>query len=215
MFYKITYELNKAFAEITFDKSDPTMPKYLDTEVDGLLHSDSRLPRYEMVKGCTPMDLISSSALSGFLILCDRVIDLFKSLHLPLHQYFDLSFVHRNLIYDNYKAFYINRDPKVLEKIDWEKSEFYKTKDWHQSILEKYKFDNWDEMVRFDATFWESEFGFLRNLKIRYDNPYDIIKFHYYGFPPGYICNEKVKVLVEENGFTGFRFEPVEDGIFI
>ena len=70
-------------------------------------------------------------------------------------------------------------------------------------------------MVRFDKTFWESEFGFLRNLKIRYDNPYDIIKFHYYGFPPGYICNEKVKVLVEENGFTGFRFEPVEEGIFI
>lgn len=215
MYYKISYELNKAFAEITFDKSDPTMPKYLDTDVDGLLHSDSRLPRYEMVKGGTPMDLIGSSALSGFLILSDRVIDCFKNLRLPLHQYFDLIFVHKMKLYDNYKALYIARDQKVLDLIDWEHSEFYKTLDWHRSIVETYKLKSWEEMKKLAESVRSQEFGFLRKLKLHYENPYDINYFPYPGFPMGYTCTEKVKVLVEEKGFTGFRFEPVEDGVFI
>jgi hypothetical protein len=216
MLYKISYDLNNVFADIDdFDMSDMTLPKYLDFSINGLLPLSSKLPRYKLNSRSKVIDLIQSTPLNKCLVISDRVVHVFEQLNLPLHQYFDLSFVHRKKIYDQYKALYIARDPQVLDMIDWEQSEFYKTKDWHQTIIESYKFNNWDQMLK---TFWSVDsqgFGFLRKLKLRYDDPYDINYFPYPGFPMGYICTEKVKALVEEKGFTGFRFEPVEDGIFI
>ena len=215
IFYKISYEVNKAFAEIDFDLTDPTVPKYLDFEQKGLLPATSKLPRYKMVLGGTPMDLINSSAISSCLVISTSIVDYFENLSLPLHQYFDVSFIHRKKLYDNYKALYIARDPKFLDMIDWGQSEFYKTQDYHKIVLEKYTFRDWDEMVNFDKSFWGTEFGFLRKLKIKYSEPYDIIRFGYFGFPPGYICTEKVRNEIENKGFTGFAFEPVEEGVFI
>jgi hypothetical protein len=214
-FYKITYEVNKAFAQIDFDLTDPTVPKYLDFEQKGLLPSISKLPRYKMVHGGTPMDLINSPAISNCLVISNSVRDYFNTLTMPLHQYFDVTFIYRKKLFDNYKALYIPRNPKFLEMIDWDKSEFYKTQDYHNIILEKYTFRDWDEMVNFDKSFWGTEFGFLRKLKIKYSGQYDIVRFGYHGFPPGYICTEKVQTEIENRGFTGFAFEPVEEGVFI
>jgi hypothetical protein len=118
-------------------------------------------------------------------------------------------------VYNNYKAFYIARDPQVLDMIDWDRSEFFKTTDYHKTIIDSFKFTSWEEMIKFDKTLWDGDFSLLRKLKIKYKDSYDLIKFNYFGFPPGFICTEKVKNLIEDNGFTGFKFVPVEEGIFI
>lgn len=222
MFYKINYSVeeseigNCGYPQIQdFDKKDLNSVKYINFDVDGLIPDTEKLPRYKLHNKAKITDLISSSVLGNCLIISESLVNEFHKLNLPLNQYFNLSFVHNKKVYDNFKAFYIARDSKILDMIDWEQSLFLKTKDYHGTVIETFKFTNWEDMVSFDKTLWGGEFSLLRKLKIKYSDSYDIIKFNYFGFPSGYICTEKVKSLVEENCFTGFRFEPLEGGIFI
>jgi hypothetical protein len=211
-------EIGKEYPQIQdFDLRDPTPIDYTILDKEGLLPSSYCIRRLILHKNSKVSDFLSSSPMSDFLFFHNKVVKLLSNFHLAIHQVFDFTFIHRSQEYKSHEALYFIRDKKYLSLIDWEKSRFYKTKDWHNTILEEYKFSNWDEMRDFDRKhFWgNKEFGFLYKIKIHYTHPFDLVNFRYFGLPPGYVCTEKVKNLIENEGFTGFRFEPVDPEYFV
>ena len=217
--YKISYDfqLNRYFPQIQeFDMTDKS-EKYPNFDFDGLLSPNLRLPRYIMHKKATVTDLISSAPLSNCLILSQSVISILKEFNLATHQYFEVQFIHNKKLYTNFYALYFAKNSEYLNLIDWDKSSFFKTKDWHETILEEYKFQSWDEMREFEKKyFWgQSEFGFLYKIKIRENVPFDLINFQYFGFPPGFICSEKLKNKIIDSNFTGFSFEGLVNDWFV
>ncbi|MGB4837774.1 MAG: hypothetical protein WBP08_02165 [Saprospiraceae bacterium] len=199
-----------------FDKEDLTQTNLSITDCDGKISSTFHISRMIVEKEAKITDLLSSSPMTNFLILSSKVTEKFAELNLGMYQIFSFDFLYKNRIYGTHNAMYFVRNPEVLNLIDWDKSKFYKTKDWHKTILDEYKFTNWDEMRDFHKQFWgHKDFSLLYKLKINYENQFDLVNFRYPGFPSGYVCTEKLKNLIENEGFTGFAFEMVNDEYFV
>ncbi len=219
MLYFLGIDVNQYFSSIEPDpyNSNHIGCYYPDIFLRQEKDSPELLGPYKMSNKYKITDYISVSAISHGMVISEKVVSAFKLLNIAPHQFIDIFFTRNKTPYSDFKVLYFPENRDVLELIDWEKSRFYKTKEWHNTILEEYKFSNWDEMRDFDRKhFWgDKEFGFLRKIKIRYFRPYDLINFRQYGLPPGYVCTEKVKSLIENEGFTGFRFEPVDSEYFV
>ncbi len=210
-------EIGNSYPQIQeYDIDDLTQPKIFDVNFYGKFDPPIKLPRYKMESKSKITDLISSSPLSlAFLKVSDNLFDVLTSLSLPSTQFFDYEFIYKKKIYSNYKAIYYAKDIVYNDFINWDESEFFKTKDYHKTIIDQIKFKDYESMITFEKSIDRDKFGFLSLIRINYSFEFDIFNFRDHHFPSGFFCTEKVKNQVEKQGFTGFNFEPVEDGIFI
>ncbi len=200
-----------------YDRHDNVPIDYSIYDIEGKISQDYRIRRV-IVKNRTKItDLLSSSPLSNFLLLSKNVLNILCNFNIAAHQLFDFAFLYKKNIYDTHRALWWVKDRAYLDYIDWDKSTFYKSKGCGEPRLEEYKFTSWNELIEYNKQIRdrEKDYGLEYCLKIKYNEPFDLIRFSYPGFPFGEICTERVKKMIEEEGFTGFRFEPVEEDYFV
>lgn len=200
-----------------YDRNDKIPIDYSIYDIEGKISQEYRIRRTIVHNRAKITDILSSSPLSFFLLTSKNVLNVLCNFNIATHQLFDFTFLYKKKIYDTHRALWLVKDRAYLDYIDWDKSTFYKSKGCEEPRLEEYKFTNWDELITFNKQLRdrEKDYGLEYCLKIKYNEPYDLISFRYPGFPFGEICTEKVKKMIESEGFTGFRFEPVEEEYFV
>jgi hypothetical protein len=215
MMYKISHHITNCFPQIQEYHTSSELINIEEFENDGNKDKKIILPIFVLDNKANMTDLISSVPLASSSLIISSSLKL-KLLQFKLanHKFYDIKFVHKNNLISNYFAIKMLKNPDYLNSIDWEKSRFFKTTHWHEKKHEEFKFKNWTDMVEFEKNNFQNnkEYGFLYDLRIKIDDSYDLLNYRYFGFPEGFICSERLKTCIEDEGFSGFEFSPINNG---
>ena len=136
-------------------------------------------------------DLISNVPLSSDnLMISRRCLGLLEKMNLPDFQVFPLKFIYKGNMNLDYYAFSIVRQISFLNYISWEHSRFYKTTNWNRNLIEEYVFHSTEEVLKNQKEFSDAGFGLKVDIKLLYQNDYNIIHFSRYPMTLGFICSE-------------------------
>lgn len=188
---------------------------YFDRGSDGRFEENIEWPIYRMQSKAKLIDLIHNVPLVDSIMISKTCFQLFEKLNLPEYQVFPLKFIYKGSLIDDYIAFSIVKNIKFLDYISWDHSRFYKTSNYHQNIQEYFYFSSFEEMMTCKNQLNEAGFGLKADIKLNYNNEYDIISFSQFPMPFGFLCNEKTKDLIQLAKLTGFEIEPLPDSLFI
>lgn len=198
-----------------FSLSYPIKQKpYFYQGEDGRFDESIEFPVYKMMGKAKLTDLISIVPLVDNLMISSKCFKLFQNLKLPEYQIFPIKFEYKRNLIEDYLAFSIVKDIRFFNFISWEKSRFYKTLNYHKTLIEEYSLNSVDEVLKMQKEFRASEFGFRPEIVLNYKNNYDIINFGRYPMPIGFICSEYAKEQILSSGLTGFDFIEVPPNMF-
>ena len=151
-------------------------------------------------------DLISSVLINKFfvLVLSKALSDYLKKFQLPPIFEKEVGVSHPKLQMElEYRAFYMENNYNL---INFDKSRFLIGENgtpYENDVIKK--FQDKDEFEDFlHAKSWKVR---LRVGKLVVKTNYDLIRFRTLG---GYFVSEKLKEAIEQEGFTGMRFEPAD-----
>lgn len=180
----------------------------------GLFPDDTLFPVYKMESKAILSDLINNVPLGAPLMISRRCLILFQRLKLPMYQVFPLKFIYKGNLNKDYVSFSIVKDYSFLNYISWEESLFYKTLNFHRVRVSEHKFKSIEELLLNMKAFEKEGFGLYPEVKIKYQNNFDLINFGRFPLPFGYLCSAYAKELIIESELTGFDFEPLPNDIF-
>ncbi len=188
---------------------------YFEQDELGKFDDDIEFPVYRMQSKAKLTDLISNVPLSINLMISTRCLKLFEKMKLPDYQVFPLKFIYKGNLNLDYYAFSIVRQISFLNYISWEHSRFYKTTNWHRNLIEEYSFNSTEEVLKNQKEFSDAGFGLKVEIKLLYQNDYDIIDFSRYPMNVGFLCSEHAKNKIIDAGLSGFDFEELPSTLFL
>ncbi|MEO6132533.1 MAG: hypothetical protein ABIQ02_11840 [Saprospiraceae bacterium] len=192
----------------TFSRTHPVLTKlYFSQNEEGFFENDMELPVYRMESKAKLTDLINTVPLSNNLVISPGSYQLFKKMKLPDYQVFPVKFIYKGQLNQDYLAFSIVKNPEFLKYISWEHSRFYKTLNYHRERVSEFVFRSMDEFLLHKKQFNDVGFGLSPDIKLNYQNDFDIINFGRYPMPLGFLCSEYAKNQILEENLTGFDFE--------
>ncbi|MEP6794400.1 MAG: hypothetical protein ABJB16_08745 [Saprospiraceae bacterium] len=192
----------------TFSRTHPVPTKlYFSQNEAGFFENDMELPVYRMETKAKLTDLVHTVPLSNNLVISPGCYELIKKMKLLDYQVFLVKFIYKGQLNKDYLAFSIVRNPKFLDYISWEHSRFYKTLNYHRDKISEHTFHSMDEFLFNKKQFENEDFGISPDIKLNYQNEYDIINFGRYPMPLGFLCNEYAKNQILDENLTGFDFE--------
>jgi hypothetical protein len=175
----------------------------------------TEFPVYRMESSAVLTDLVSNVPLGIPLMISKRCLRLFQSVKLPDYQVFPLKFFYKGNLNQDYVAFSIVKHSAYLDYISWENSVFFKTSNFHCIKISEHNFNSMDELLKNKNEFESAGFGLMAEIRIRYNNDYDIINFGRYPLNLGYLCSENTKHQIISSGLTGFEFREISSELFV
>ncbi|WP_396151512.1 hypothetical protein [Flavobacterium sp.] len=182
---------------------------------EGIIDFAFKLPEPFMEKKAIPTTRLYVGMIpSWFIVFRDYFVNVLKEFNVGEFQDWDIKVHWKGDVFDDYKLFYITK-PVKSEVIDFENTLFYvgKSNDW-KYVGETLNFKNKDEFSikrkeLIDKYFDIKPIHLQLNLSIL---KYDIFRISDIPIVGGfYFVSEKLKRYIEEQKFTGFAFQEIEE----
>ncbi len=179
----------------------------------GKINFEFNLPKPILEKKSKQTSYINVIAIpSFFIVINDELLNLLKTFNIGKYQNWKIKTWQNNQLIEKYNLFLLN-DTKQAEYIDYKKSSFYSKKlgDWDNSSIQKPVFvENYDEYVSEKELLRKDKLMLLHrkvtlNLSKATEDMFRIVNAPL----GGYFVSEKLKNVIEENGFTGMEFTEV------